>query len=216
MLTKVCIEAIDTAGRSRRARRIRFDDGTERVTAASAVKALGLESGMSLAPPELDSMLAGVEPQLARDRALRLLGYRDRSTRELARRLEDDGYPEKVVRSLVDSLHTLGLVDDVRFAERLVETRVATGYGSRRILHELLECGIGREEAEALLEASEAVSFELDRLRALLRARPPADSHARERLLKKLVSRGFPPATVLDAMSDLAEMGDEPPGLDGP
>ncbi len=143
---------------------------------------------------------------------MRLLGYRERSTHELARRLTDDGFPDQVARDVVASLEHRGLVDDARYAEQLVRTRAAAGYGSRRLLQELLDNGIERGEAEALLRESLSPSSEAERLRALVRARPPTDRRTRESLLRRLVAKGFPPGAVLDALNEVGELPEETSG----
>ncbi len=194
------IEGIDSTGRGLRARRIRFDDGTERLTSRSAVKALGLEFDMSLSPAELERSLADVEPTLARERALRLLGYRERSVAELARSLEDDGFPRVVTTPIVTSLQASGLVDDERFAEHFVRTKLSAGLGARRILQELAERGVDKDLAEATLAAAGPAEHEVERVRALVQAHPPRDRRERERLLRKLVAKGFAAGTVLDVL----------------
>lgn len=214
------IEEIERVGRGLRARRVRFSDGTKRVTAARAVKTLSLESGMSLSFAVLETALEEIEPDLARDRALRLLGYRERSTAELTARLADDGFPAAVVSDVADSLQASGLLDDERFAEHLVRTRAAGGYGRQHIVRELMQNGIDREAAESYFDTTETAASEAERLRSLVAAHPPKDRRERDRLLRKLVAKGFAPGAVLDAMryagdADL-DSGDDLPGCDMP
>jgi len=201
------IEDIERVGRGLRARRVRFNDGTERVTAARAAKALSLDSGMSLSAAELESALQEIEPGLARDRALRLLGYRERSAAELALRLKDDGFPQTVVFDVLDSLQASGLVDDERFAEHLVRTRAAGGYGRQHIVRELMQNGIDRGAAESFIDTSQTGADEAQRLRSLVAAHPPKDRRERDRLLRKLVAKGFAAGAVLDAMRHSDDAG---------
>ncbi len=201
------IDAIDSGGRGARARVVRFDDGSERRTTGAAVKALNLELGSSVTPDELDRALAEVEAQVARDRALRLLGYRERSVRELTGRLEDEGLPIEVVAEVIESLQGSGLLDDARFAEHLVHTRVSAGYGRARILRELTQHGFDREAACRVLARSEEElgQTDVERLELLLRERPIAGRRDRERILRRYVSKGFEPQTVLEALRTVGE-----------
>jgi regulatory protein len=193
---------------------VRFDDGTERITSASAAKSLRLEPGMGLSLSRLESSLAELEPGLARERALRLLGYRERSATELAGRLNDEGFPGSVVSPLIESLQRTGLLDDARFAEHLIHTRTAAGYGRRRILRELVQSGIPRDEAEAFIDTGDAGTTEAARLRALVAASPPRDARERDKLIRRLAAKGFAPGAILDAIRCPDET-DEPPE-DGP
>src|SRR5437870_3520931 len=57
----------------------------------------------------------------AKDRALRLLGVRDRSRRELERRLLQAGFDREDIDQALDTLTAAGLIDDERFAAAVVE-----------------------------------------------------------------------------------------------
>lgn len=200
------IEAIETAGPDRRARRLRFSgDVASRLTAASVVKALSLAEGDVIDDGDLHHSLDATELECARERALRVLGYRDRSQHELERRLLDDGYPERIVRLIIDRLTELGLLDEVRFAESWARARAASGVGPRRIAFELREKGVDPARTEAAIETAFAETRSVDRARALIRRRVPADRSERDRLVKRLVRRGYPLATALEALRQESE-----------
>jgi len=186
------IVSIINAGPGSRARRIVLSDGNERTTSASTVKVLLLEPEMEIA--DLPAMLADAEPAQARERALALLGYRERSTRELTKKLSDDGYPAVVVSEIVDAYVRVGLLDDVRYAEAYVRTRIRAGYGATRILRELQTKGVDDEIARDALDGvldQGSDEAEIARARALLRGPLPQDRAERERALRRLVNRGF-------------------------
>lgn len=180
---------IESAGPDRRARRLHFGENAERLTSAAVVRALGLSEGSDV---DLQTV-AELEETCARERALQLVGYRERSVTELRNRLLNDGYPSPLVAALVDRFVELMLVDDRRFAGQWVRNRLAAGYGSVRIRRELAEKGVATHLIEAALE--EAVEHdaddEHDRARRVLRGKTPADAKERERLIRRLVSRGF-------------------------
>lgn len=204
------VERIESVGPDSRARRISFSDGSApRTTSAAALKLLGLESGSEVEPLQLLEELAKHEPQLARDRALQLLGYRERSRQELYQRLRDNGYPDNVVAAVVARFCEVELVDDARFASAWVRSRISAGYGSRRIRRELAEKGVDDDLIAAAIE-EEAVDDELSRARASLRGSAARDSRERERLIRRLVSRGFELRVAVEAVGPLA--GHEPDG----
>jgi regulatory protein len=190
---RVTIEAIECAGPDRRARRLVFSGPDEtRTTSAAVVRILGLESGMDVDPEELSAALHEAESAAASERAMRYLGYRERSVHEVVRRLCDDGYPEAVVHSTASRLVDLALIDDDRFARSWVRSRVAAGFGERRIRRELAERGVAEALIDdALSEEQGGEADELQRALAALGTRRATDRAARERLIRRLVTRGF-------------------------
>jgi regulatory protein len=200
------IQRVESVGPDARARRILFEDQSpSRITSAAAVKLLGLTVGSVVDHQELLGELDKCEPQLARERALQLIGYRERSCHELTQRLRDNGYPARTVAGVVSRFCEVELVDDGRFASAWVRSRASAGYGRRRILHELAEKGIDEDTARAAVE-EELSGEELPRARATLRGRTPRDAKDRERLIRRLVARGFDVRVALDAVGQIPEV----------
>jgi hypothetical protein len=79
------------ARRGSRRREVHLDGHPWRATSADVVKALELRVGHIEPVDDLAARVDAVEPRRARDRALRLLAYRDRSTGDLIARLSEDG-----------------------------------------------------------------------------------------------------------------------------
>ena len=209
---ELLIESLETAGPDGRARRLVFADGSPpRTTSAAVAKEIGLAAGLSVDPAALETALAEAEPCHAKERALSLLSYRERSATEVDRRLSNDGYPPDVRRDVIDRLIELGLIDDARFALVYARSRFAAGFGTRRVSAELKERGVEDALAkEAIHEASGDVD-ELSRARAALRGRVATGRSERERLLRRLVSRGFDLGTAIAALDQPCTVdGDEP------
>ena len=139
----------------------------------------------------------------AKDRALRLLGVRDRSRRELERRLLRAGFEQEDIASALDGLTAAGLIDDERFASAVVEhARSGRLAGRRSVMSSLLASGVDRGLAEEA--ASTLADGESGRARAL------AERHAARlgagdpekafrRISGLLLRRGFDPATAYAA-----------------
>ncbi len=87
-----------------------------------------------------------------RDLALRLLGRREHSRRELTTKLLGKGYPAAGVVGVLDDLATSGLQSDERMAEAYVNERVRRGFGPLRIRQELRERGVAEEVIQACLD----------------------------------------------------------------
>jgi regulatory protein len=141
----------------------------------------------------------------ARDRALNLLSFRDRSSRELEQRLLQAGYePDEVVAAL-DGLQRVGLVDDERFARAIVEQQAGRRLSGRRaVAAALFSKGVDRATAEAALQELDGPGAERARADELARSRarrmmglPP--EVAFRRLSGLLARRGYPPAVCREA-----------------
>jgi regulatory protein len=203
------IVRIEVAGPGRKARRLCFDDGTApRLTSAPVVKRLGLVEGAELDVATLDRQLRAEEPSAARDRALALLRYRERSVAELHRSLREGGYPEAVAAATVARFVELGLVDDERFAGMWVRSRVASRVGRRRIARELHDKGVAQDTAEAALALYAGHdSDEASRARAAIAGRTASTRKERDRLIRRLVAQGYDLSIAVGTVSEVSGEG---------
>jgi regulatory protein len=146
---------------------------------------------------------APASPEAVRREAIRLLGRRDYTARELTRRLTDRGFLPADIEAALTRLRDEGLQDDRRAAAS--HARVAAevkGRGPLRIRRELEARGVAPDVAASLTAASGAGDLEAALTRLLARRRlsrpvPPAD---RQRLFLQLVRRGFPASAVAAAL----------------
>lgn len=204
------LERIEIAGPGSKARRLVFDDGLDpRMTSAAAVKELGLVSEMVISREDVERSLAEVEPALAKDRALRLLGYREHSASELRRKLQDNGYPRALSDAITQRYVDVELVDDKRFAASWVRSRVSAGYGTRRIKQELAQRGVDPEVIDEAIADALDPEEEVDRARRALGGRTAPDRAGRDKLVRRLVTRGFSLSVALAALQADSDDGDE-------
>lgn len=201
---------IRTHARGSRRRTLMVDGEEWGTIPVEVLRDLDVRPGDPLDLADLSARIAASAPVRARERALRLLMYRERSASELETRLVDDGYDAHVAHELVRGLAVTGLVDDGRFAENYARVLVLSrGYGRSRAMRELLAKGLPHELAAATLEAYAPEDAEIDRAidraHALARAGDTPD-----RLAARLVRRGFAPGIAFRAArTELA-------GLDAP
>jgi regulatory protein len=131
-------------------------------------------------------------PPNARDSALKLLSRREHSARELKRKLIDRGVEETDADAAIETLSSRGFQSDDRYAEQLVRTRIAQGYGPLRIEAELKMAGLSGDQIATAIEASEcdwvehAARVQAKRFRTL-----PASMAERNRQYRFLMGRGF-------------------------
>jgi regulatory protein len=97
----------------------------------------------------------GGKRQDVHERALGLLAVRQRSRRELERRLVQAGFEPEAVVAELDRLTAVGLVDDEAFARAVVESRVGRRGESRRaVAGKLALAGVDRTVAEVALDGA--------------------------------------------------------------
>lgn len=199
---------VKTHGRASHRRTVCLDSEPWRDMSVEALRGSAITVGDQVDVDDLVERLRDMEPRLARERALRLLMYRERSALELQSRLLDDGYPPDVVEPLIAWLVETTLVDDVRFAEGFARMLVRSrGYGRERAMRELRTRGIDDESARAALDAAAPPGDEADRADALAR-RIRREGDTVPRLAARLARRGFAAGISLDAArSALADAG---------
>ena len=130
------------------------------------------------------------------DAALRYLGARARTVREVERHLDASEYGEVEVYETVERLKELGLLNDAAFAEEYVRTRLATKPVSRAHLRQqLLQHEADTDAVEQALsslpedaEANNAVQIAEKYARQY--ARLPEDER-NEMVMRRLLSRGY-------------------------
>ena len=119
----------------------------------------------------------------ATELALRALRHRDRSRRDLDRRLERAGIPAAEREQALDALAEAGLLSDARYAEARARVLVARGAGDELIRRDLAQEGIEEEAVESVLAG---LPPEVERAERLF-ARRGGDGKA----LRYLAAKGF-------------------------
>ena len=134
----------------------------------------------------------------AYDKALGLLARREHSRRELKTKLRQGGYEGEEAGAAIERLGEQQYQDDDRFAEVLLRSRVAQGYGPMRIRVELKSHGLADARIRELLDAAE-VDWDASgaaQLRRRYGGAGTTDPAERGRRAQFLLRRGFPAATV--------------------
>lgn len=147
----------------------------------------------------------GSDPDVIRERALRLLARREHSRAELARKLRQRGEGDGL-EVVLDALERDGLLSDSRFAEAYVRMRVGRGYGPLRIEAELAERGIDSGLADVSLRAGEPDWTGQCRMVARKHfSEPAADVREHARRTRFLLRRGFASADVRAALAAIEQ-----------
>ena len=141
------------------------------------------------------------------DYAMKYLTAKDRTVSEMQAYLDEKDFGEADVDATVARLQELGLLDDRRYAQRFVETRLASKPVSRRHLYEQMK-GHGIPE-EYIREAMELADSDTERENALSIARKFVRQFAdlepekrRARVLNRLEARGYSYDTARNALEE--------------
>ena len=145
------------------------------------------------------------QPSL-KGRALRLLGQREHSRRELERKLASYEQEPGTLAQALDELQAKGFLDEQRAAESLVHRR-AGQYGATRLRQEMQDKGLARDLIEQTLAGLK--DSELSRAREVWRRKfdaAPTTPQERARQTRFLLARGFSGEVVRRVLgSDPAE-----------
>jgi regulatory protein len=170
-----------------------FAFGLARIVAA------WLQIGQTITDDKIQTLQSQDTIEVAYQKALHFLSYRQRSEDEIRRKLFDAGFGEEICEVVLGRLRESGVVSDSAFARGWVESRAASRPRSRRVLTaELRRKGISDEIiSDALAETDEESDLAY---RAGVRYANRL-SHAdwetfRERLTAFLGRRGFTYGTI--------------------
>lgn len=170
---------------------VTFESGEKFTVNLGLIARYSLFTGRTLDDEEMDALRGDAVKTEAKARALRIIGTRNMSRRELEKRLIEKGESPEVARNTVDWMEQIGAVNDREYAGLIVRHYSAKGYGLGRIRDELYRRGIDRELwEEALAELPEGHDA-IDRFIELkLKGRVPEQKELK-RVTDALLRRGF-------------------------
>lgn len=169
----------------------RFDNGEEIRTTLSVVADLDLYSGKTFTPEAFEAVKAASGLSRCKQRALRIIGARPMSTKELLDRLKEKGETPENAEQTVQWLTDLRLLNDAEYAAMCVRHYAAKGYGPGRIRNEFYRRGIPKELWDVAFSAIPEQDDQIDRL---LRKKLRSPAPERDELRKAadfLYRRGF-------------------------
>lgn len=132
----------------------------------------------------------------AREYALRLLEYRERSEQEIKERMARKNYDERLIKSTIEFLKNHNLVNNRRFARMWTESCLRRSYGRWKVQADLNKKGIDKEIIEEVLRESYSKVDEIQMALALIQKKWPSLKKEENALLRRvsdfLKRRGFP------------------------
>lgn len=146
--------------------------------------------------------------QEAFQKIVRLVRMREQASVALRQRLVRENFSEEAIDGALARAVACGLVDDRRYADVLVRSRLSQGRGRRGIAAELASLGVDASEVDAFTE-QELVgddSEEIERAVAVLERKPPRSKNRRDAAYRRLVQKGYSSAVASSAARRWCEL----------
>jgi len=152
-----------------------------------------------LGPEELAHAIDEVQAACANARTEKLINMRDYTEAQLATKLSQDGYSPSAVRTAVARAVRIGLVDNLRYGDVLIRSKMAAGWGQVRIAQKLKQVGISPESIPGWPDAYFERDSEAERAYALLAHKRLTGKNDYPKLVRHLANKGFSLSVCVDA-----------------
>ncbi|MBN2103987.1 RecX family transcriptional regulator [bacterium] len=131
-----------------------------------------LHVGDTLSEATIQHVLMEEEAVRAKKKALSLLSYRARSVEEIRDRLNQKGYDDRIVNSIVEDFLRVGLLNDESFASAYIQTRMIQRPASKRLLiQELKKKGVKESMAARVVTEGYGEKSEIEVAKSLIELR---------------------------------------------
>jgi len=149
----------------------------------------------------------------ARDYALRLLTYRERSRCEIGNKLKEKGYDQEIIKTVLTRLENSNLLNDRRFAQNWAISRLKRKYTSLRIFAELKKKGVEEEIIKQVLREAFSEVDEFDLALGLIHQKNLSlknrNLQQMRRIAGMLQRRGFSFSTIRRVIDHLSRQDQE-------
>ena len=135
---------------------------------------------------------ASDDAERAYQKILRMASVREISTFKAREKLLRAGFSEHAIEEAISKAQGYRYIDDERYCDALIRSRIAAGKGLSPVLKEIESLGIDPYQLESYIDYLEddAVN-DLERAMALLNRRPPASKNKRDGAFRKLMQAGY-------------------------
>lgn len=161
----------------------------------------GLGLGKRLDEKTVELIASAEAFERAKKIALHFLSYRPRSSKEVVRKLQTQGYSTDLAKQVVHHLHSLDLIDDLQYARMFVRDKLrGRPMGKAMMRRKLMERGISFHMIEQVLkeyiseedEQEAAAKLAAKKLQVQRERFAKLDlAKKQKRLLDYLLNRGF-------------------------
>lgn len=148
--------------------------------------------------------------QKAFNKIERLIRVRDRAVSEVEARLIQDEYPQEAINEAIERALMCGYLDDLRFTEVFIRTRIEAGKGLSGIIRDLKRLQIDPYTLEGfpyqyLPENYEAIDSALN----VLFKKPPRAKNKSQAAYAKLIREGYASSDASEAVQRWVNLAHE-------
>lgn len=189
-----------------------FSFGLSRVVAA------WVRVGQEITDEDIKHLKALDAVEVAMQRALNFLSYRDRTEQEIRKNLQKHGHDDNVIQKVINKLEEMGLINDRKFAQSWVENRKEFHPRSRKALAiELARKGIDQNVINETLESVDDYQMAYTLANRQLHRYQGLEFHQfRQKLGSYLARYGFSYYTASRVIQDIWEnQRKQQPNIDG-
>ena len=162
--------------------------------------------GREIDDDELHACVLDSDYKRCKDKAMRLISFRDHSRSELLQKLRRD-YPEECCEKAISRMEELGLLNDGKYARHYAADLVNIKHLSERgVRQRLYEKGIDRDLTDEVL--SELFIDEKEQIRAVIEkkySRALDDEKIRRRCVNALARLGFSYSDIKSVLNEYTE-----------
>ncbi len=169
-----------------------------------------LSSGRELSPDQLVLVYHQASFFSCRSHAFRFLSLRDRSRKELQRKLIEKKYDPEIVKEVVTDFEHRGYLDDREFSRKFIESAQRKKVkGPNLLKKQLMEKGVERQIAEDAMKEYGAYDIDFEDVLALSLKKIRTykkESNREQKLAAFLMRRGFDSGMVFRIIRKIREL----------
>lgn len=143
------------------------------------------------------------ESQRAYRKILRMASAREISSASARQKLVRDGFSGEAVSSSIQRALDNRIIDDIRYADALVRSKLAAGKGLTGVQRELEELGVDIRSLDSFQEHEElGEEHEVERAIEVLNRRSITAKNKRDAAYRRLIQAGFSSSIASQAASE--------------
>lgn len=163
----------------------------------------GLKEGDEITDEVIKNLLLAEEKEYLKQRAYRLLRYRNRSIAEMKDRLTKLGYEPDIVEMVITELKEEGILDDQKFVKGFAsEYTELKPKGNIFILRELRKKKVAQSLIEEIIKARDEKSIIKNMLQKKFPNYDKNDLKQKAKIIRYFLSRGFTIRTVYEVLGE--------------
>lgn len=149
---------------------------------------------------ELFSYLSKLDERCAAQRLTSMLNRRDYACAEARRKLHDDGYHQSTIDALIERAQAGHALDDKRYGAIFVRSKLAAGWGIKRIRRELAFKEIDLTQLEGWPDEFVDLEDQAQRAYELVSRRHLTGKNDFQKLVRFLLSKGYGTSDAISAV----------------